>query len=76
MGRRRLLAWGRGGVNVRGRKRSVKTCLQRKLRELQRTIPGSYGMDAHTLLITIENYITSLEAKVSVLRCLSTFYGV
>ncbi|KAI4344353.1 hypothetical protein L6164_011588 [Bauhinia variegata] len=75
MGRRRFLVWGRG--RGRGRKRNVKSCLQRKLRQLERTIPGSHGiMEVQTLFLTIQNYITLLEAKVTVLRSLSTFYGV
>ena len=54
----------------------AKTSLEKKLGELQRTIPGSKGMDVHTLFQSIEKYILLLEAKVTVLRCLSNLYGV
>ncbi|TKY54637.1 hypothetical protein E2542_SST19049 [Spatholobus suberectus] len=63
--------------HVRGRKKRAKLCLannavkpslQKKLRELQGTVPGSEGMDMHTLFRSIEKYILQLEAKVTVLR--------
>ncbi|KAK7388435.1 hypothetical protein VNO78_23251 [Psophocarpus tetragonolobus] len=76
--------WAR---HVRGRKRRARVCLgnnamkvkrsmQKKLRELQGTVPGSEGMDMHTFFQTIQQYILQLEAKVRVLRCLSNLYGV
>ncbi|KAJ1433549.1 hypothetical protein SESBI_06086 [Sesbania bispinosa] len=89
MNRRRSLSWSRGGLHVRGRKNRAKLCLaknnavsrssslQKKLRELQGTVPGSQGMvDTHTLFQSIEKYILLLETKVTILRCLSNFYGV
>lgn len=86
---RRYSAWGRGGLYVRGRKKA-KVCfgkkennvmrasypLQRKLKQLQRTVPGSHGMDAQALFLSIQNYIVLLEAKVRILRSLTSFYGV
>ncbi|KAL2338577.1 hypothetical protein Fmac_013023 [Flemingia macrophylla] len=69
--------------HLRGRKKRAKVCftnnasLQKKLRELQGTVPGSEEMeDMHTFFQTIQNYILQLEAKVRVLRCLSNLYGV
>ncbi|KAL4397700.1 hypothetical protein HN51_002218 [Arachis hypogaea] len=60
-----------------GGNKTTSSCLEKKLGELQRSIPGSSGMeDMHTLFKGIENYILALEAKVTVLRCLSNFYGV
>ncbi|KAK7265327.1 hypothetical protein RJT34_32946 [Clitoria ternatea] len=83
MSTRRSSTWARHVV--RGRKKRAKLCfaknanngsLQKKLRELQGTVPGSKGMDMHTLFQSIENYILQLEAKVTILRCLSNLYGV
>ncbi|CAJ1944921.1 unnamed protein product [Sphenostylis stenocarpa] len=76
--------WSR---HVKGRKRRAKVCLpnnavkvkpslQKKLRELQGEVPGSEGIDMQTLFQNIEQYIFQLEAKVTVLRCLSNLYGV
>jgi len=76
--------WSR---HVRGRKRRAKLCLpnngvkvkpslQKKLRELQGAVPGSEGMDMQNLFQNIQQYILQLEAKVTVLRSLSNFYGV
>lgn len=71
--------------HVRGKKKRAKVylannvvrpSLKKKLRELQGTVPGSEGMDMHTLFQSIEKYILQLEAKVTVLRCLSNLYGV
>ncbi|KAK7329867.1 hypothetical protein VNO77_24048 [Canavalia gladiata] len=88
MSTRRSSTWPRGGLHVRGRKKRAKLCLaknannalkpslQKKLRELQGTVPGSKGMEMHTLFQSIEKYILQLEAKVTILRCLSNFYGV
>ncbi|KAF7838092.1 hypothetical protein G2W53_006574 [Senna tora] len=74
------------GLHVKGRKRRAKVVwlgkkggngIERKLRELQRSVPGSQGiMEVKTLYQTIENYIILLEAKVTILRSLSTLYGV
>ncbi|KAG4385769.1 hypothetical protein JHK82_034077 [Glycine max] len=75
-------------VTVRGRKIRAKVCLennnvvkvrpplQKKLTELQGAIPGSEGMDMHTLFQSIEQFILQLEAKVTILRSLSNLYGV
>ncbi|KAE9609817.1 hypothetical protein Lal_00006760 [Lupinus albus] len=84
---RRSFTWPRGGMHVRGRKKRVILCLtknsnalkpslQKKLRELQKTVPGSQGMNMNTLFKRIEKYILQLEAKVMVLRCVSNLYGV
>ncbi|OIV99829.1 hypothetical protein TanjilG_26167 [Lupinus angustifolius] len=85
---RRSLTWPRGGLHVRGRKKRVILCLtnknsnalkpslQKKLRQLQKTVPGSQGMNMNTLFKRIEKYILQLEAKVMVLRCVSNLYGV
>ncbi|ESW26824.1 hypothetical protein PHAVU_003G151400 [Phaseolus vulgaris] len=72
---------------VRGRKRRAKLCLpnnavkvkpslKKRLRELQGAVPGSEGMDMQTFFQNIQQYILQLEAKVTVLRCLSNLYGV
>jgi len=80
--------WPKGGLNVKGRKKRAKVCLvknanvgktslQKKLRELQGTVPGSLqGLDTNNLFHSIEKYIHLLEAKVTILRCLSNLYGV
>ena len=53
------------------------TPLQRKLRELQKIIPGSdHDMDVDSLFQTTASYISSLETQVSFLRKLSSFYGI
>ena len=66
------------GKNGNGNGTSTKSSsLQRKLRELLRIVPGSHdGMDIQTLFQSIEDYITLLEAKLTVLRNLATFYGL
>ncbi|KAI9126055.1 hypothetical protein K1719_003473 [Acacia pycnantha] len=89
MSTRRRSTWGRGGLYVRGRKKAkiclakkennamkASSSLQRKLKLLQRTVPGSQGMDAQALFQSIQNYIILLEAKVRILRSLTSFYGV
>ncbi|KAK7291915.1 hypothetical protein RIF29_07466 [Crotalaria pallida] len=86
---RRSITWPRGGLHVRGRKKRAKLCLaknsnnamkpslQKKLRDLQKSVPGSQGiMDTNTLFQSIEKYILLLEAKVMILRCVSDLYGV
>lgn len=77
----------RQGLHVRGRKKKAKLCLakkanagkstslQKKFRELQRTIPGQ-ELNMHNLFQSIQKYIFLLEAKVTILRCLSNSYGV
>ncbi|CAK8564244.1 unnamed protein product [Lathyrus sativus] len=73
--------WPKRGLNVKGRKKKAKlclaknanvgkSCLQKKLQELEGTVPGN------NLFQSIEKYILQLEAKVTILRCLSNFYGV
>ncbi|KAE9601696.1 hypothetical protein Lal_00040521 [Lupinus albus] len=84
---RRCFTWPRRGLHVRGRKKRIIFCLaknsnalkpslQKKLRELQKTFPGSQGMDMNALFQRIEMYILQLEAKLMVLRCVSNLYGV
>jgi hypothetical protein len=55
---------------------AVQSSLQRKLRQLQRIIPGCNEMDLETLFPSIANYILSLQIKVNILKNLSTLYGV
>ncbi|KAL6331518.1 hypothetical protein AAG906_011458 [Vitis piasezkii] len=84
------LHWRRGVVHMRSsvRKRmklsSIQkakavrsiTPLQRKLRQLQKIIPGSDDMDVDSLFQTTASYIFLLESQVSFLRKLSSFYGI
>ncbi|MED6133349.1 hypothetical protein PIB30_027515 [Stylosanthes scabra] len=74
--KRAKLSWPKkNNGNATGNKTS--SCLRKKLGELQRSVPGSHGMkDMNAFYKSIENYILVLEAKVTVLRCLSNFYGV
>ena len=56
---------------------SVRTSIERKLRQLQRMLPdGCPEIDMETLFQRTAEYIFLLEAKVSLLQNLSTFYGV
>ncbi|KAM3714465.1 hypothetical protein ACB098_01G337200 [Castanea mollissima] len=80
--------WRRGAMRMRGKKKrlrlslvknstAVNTSIQRKLRQLQKTIPGcSNEMDLETLFPRIANYILSLQVKVNILKNISTLYGV
>ncbi|MED6157261.1 hypothetical protein PIB30_021763 [Stylosanthes scabra] len=75
--RRAKLSWPKKNGNARGNKTTTSSYLEKKLGELQRSVPGSHGMkDMHSFYKSIENYILVLEAKVTVLRCLSNFYGL
>lgn len=68
-----------GGRKRRTRPRPfLKTPIQRKLRQLQRIVPGCQdrGMDAQTLFHNTANYIHLLELRVSTLRTLlSALHG-
>ncbi|XVF34311.1 hypothetical protein REPUB_Repub18cG0048800 [Reevesia pubescens] len=56
---------------------SVRTSIERKLQQLQRMLPpGCPEINMETLFQRTADYIFLLEAKVSLLHNLSTFYGV
>ncbi|XWS70893.1 hypothetical protein CRYUN_Cryun03dG0088800 [Craigia yunnanensis] len=56
---------------------SVRTSIKRKLQQLQRMLPvGCPEINRETLFQRTADYIFLLEAKVSLLQNLSTFYGV
>ncbi|KAG2692204.1 hypothetical protein I3843_08G041200 [Carya illinoinensis] len=88
---RRCSPWRRGGaMRMRTRRKkklrlsfvesskltTVKSSVQRKLKQLQRIIPGCLEMDMENLFPRVANYILLLEEKVNVLKNLSTLYGV
>ena len=55
----------------------VRTSIERKLRQLQRMLPaGCTEINMETLFQRTAEYIFLLEAKLSLLQNLSTFYGV
>ncbi|OMP08066.1 hypothetical protein COLO4_06805 [Corchorus olitorius] len=56
---------------------SLRTSVERKLEELQRILPDACNeINMDTLFQMTADYIFLLEAKVSLLQNLSTFYGV
>ncbi|EOY31590.1 hypothetical protein QQP08_025635 [Theobroma cacao] len=56
---------------------SVRTSIERKLQQLQRILPAACSeINMETLFLRTAEYIFLLEAKVSLLQNLSTFYGV
>ncbi|XWS73167.1 hypothetical protein CRYUN_Cryun02cG0102500 [Craigia yunnanensis] len=56
---------------------SVRTSMERKLKQLQRMLPvGCPENNMETLFQRTASYIFLLEAKVSLLQNLSTLYGV
>lgn len=61
---------------VENTKAALKSSVQKKLRQLQSTIPGCHEMEPETLFPRIANYILFLELKVNALKYLSTLYGV
>ncbi|XVE63444.1 hypothetical protein DITRI_Ditri07aG0021300 [Diplodiscus trichospermus] len=65
------------GAATTATSQSVRAPIDRKLRQLQRMLPvGSPEINMETLFQTTAEYISLLEAKVSLLQNLSTFYGV
>ncbi|KAL9445426.1 hypothetical protein AB3S75_018422 [Citrus x aurantiifolia] len=72
-----LSRFSKRGVRNMRRKRRVKLSLTgRRLKQLKRMIPsGCSEMNMETLYQMTANYISLLQAKVSLLQSLSTFYG-
>jgi hypothetical protein len=54
--------------------RHVTSSLRRKVRELQRLVPGGRDVPADQLLIRTADYIQQLRLRVTLLRTLSKLY--
>ncbi|XXG58489.1 hypothetical protein AAC387_Pa04g0797 [Persea americana] len=61
--------------HLRGRK-PKRSMIQRRLKKLMRIIPGCQGMNMDMLFSITADYILHLQLQVTVLKGISSLYGV